>query len=97
VRVRERLRVAVGAGEPPVGHLKGVQAHRLDGRLLLAGERVGDDRLPGDDDGGHPSAVNDRLDLPHPSIVAHQAAYLGADRASCRKVAAELFRGVTVQ
>ena len=28
MRVRERLRVAVRAGESPVGYLKGVQAHR---------------------------------------------------------------------
>ena len=77
VRVRERLRVAVGAGESPVGYLEGVQAHRLDGRLLVAGERVGDDRLPGEDEGGHPSTVAIGWISPISPILAHQAAYLG--------------------
>jgi hypothetical protein len=52
----------------------GVRAHRRDGRLLLGGERVGDERLPRDDEGGHPTLVDDRLDLAHLSIVPHQPA-----------------------
>ena len=71
-------RVGVGAGETPVGQLERVQAYRRDGRLLLAGERVADDRLPGDNEGGHPTLVDDRLDLAHHPIVAHQPAGVGA-------------------
>lgn len=36
-RVRERLRLAVGAGQSPVGDLKGVQPHHVGSRLFLVG------------------------------------------------------------
>src|SRR5450755_3361823 len=87
---------AVGAGESPVGYLERVQAHHLDGRLLLAGERVGDDRLAGDDESGHlPRWMIGSISLISP-MLAHQAAYVGRWRASRRRLVAELLCGVTV-
>src|SRR5450755_644059 len=77
---------AVGAGESPVGYLERVQAHHLDGRLLLAGERVGDDRLAGDDESGHPSAVDDRLDLAHFADARAPGGVCGRWRASRRRL-----------
>jgi hypothetical protein len=64
--------------------------------MLLAGQRVGDDRLPATTKAATlPWWMIGWISLISP-ILAHQAAYLGRWRASCRKVAAELVRGVTV-